>query len=503
MSYYDDYKKIRNKLKNYSKIHIFNICIAKLKQTWNLPVIELINNKFPLPMHVLLLLKWGIIYGEYPSNTKKTFGEIEFVDIYNQIKELSTLNKLLNENNPLAFHQFSRAILSHQLNYQYKNGLHGIALLEIIFCKIGLNYDFDKMFNNLCGLSVKEYITFQMVILEPMSLLNEYRRYNIDYFSNLYPKYGKDKIKCFFDLVSLDFNLLEKYLLADHNRIHNPEFESGLLSPLYHKPLYCEGPFYFPYHSALIQANIEYGVYDILKEADATNFCSPFGRAFEEYLSLSMKSFGVNHWREDEIRRNYHCSSSCDFIVQDSDSIIFIEAKSAEMYYLTRQDPQTEYFEKTLRNSVTSGYEQIFALAEHIRIRNNQIVEGKKLFGIIVTFKELMLGHPEDIWIEFMEEILKKNLKQELFINLPIPFNNIFVVSALDFDYLLAYSAKYQTSISSCLQIAIANNKSDKRIFLRDNFEGNFIGIDDIPLIKEAHDNIYNRIKDAFELSDK
>jgi hypothetical protein len=499
MSFYDEFKKIRNRISKYSKISIFRLCMDGLMQVWNLHLLEVVQKKLPVPMHLLLMLKWGLIYGENHRLAKKEFGHSEFANLYNEFTQLSALSDLLKEEDPLAFGKYSRAVMSHQLNYQQKSGLHGLVLLETLFCRIGLDYNYDRTLNSICGLSVKEFIDFQMIVLEAIGMEKNYRSFEISYFHNLFAEYGKDKIFKFLQFLSCDFQQLEDFLRNDHKRINNPEYEYALLSALYQKPLLRDGDRYTPYHTALIQSNIEFGIYDILKKSDASAFCSPFGRAFEEYISLSLKSNGIDHWREDNIREHTHRDSACDFLVYDDKSIVFIEAKSAEMYYLTRQNPQKEFLERTLQNSLISGYEQIITLADYLKNKNDPIFEGKSIFGIIVTFKDLLLGHPPAIWQEFMMDFMGEKLDKRISTNLPIDPANIFVISAYDFDHMLAYSTKFQKSLSNCLEIAYVNNASldNNKFFFHDNFDDDSINVIESSLLSDSFKGITSRIGDA------
>lgn len=500
MSFYEDFKKIRNKLKPYSKVDIFNLCMDALKQGWGLHLWDVLQKKLPAPMYVLSLLKWGFIYGAHPRNARKIFGSNEFLQFYNGVSQLSALQGLFTVKDPLALHKITRAIVSHQINYQKKSGLHGLILLEVLFGKIGLEYDADKTMNQVCGLSVQEYISLQLLLFESMVMNPVFRSYDLSHFKNLFTEFGKDRIVNFLRFNSCNFDELESFLSKDHKSIGSPEYEHAILSSLYKKPLFRNGDKFTPYHTALFEANIEFGIYDILKEADSKEFCSPFGRTFEEYINIALKNCGINAMREGEIRRYAHKDRVCDFLVADSDSVVFLEAKSAEMHFLTRQNPQQEYLKTTLQNSLISGYQQIITLIDVLKQRNDKILEGKEIYGVIVTFKDLLLGHPEEIWLEFMKGFMEATLGNRIAENMPIEPTKIFVISAYDLDHMLAYASKHRKSISECLQIAFERNRSsDRTFFFQDNFEDDSIKILESAHLLESYKSVTSRLEVALK----
>lgn len=499
MAFYDEFKKIRTQISKYPKPAIFNICMDALSQVWNLHLIDIYNKNLPNPMHTLLMLKWGLIYGEHPRMARKTFEAFEFSQLHNEIQKLLILEKLLKDDDSLAIPKYTRAIMSHQQYYNKKSGLYGLVLTETILNRIGIKYDCDTTLMNLCGLTIEEFTFLQFILATSISAQCKYRSYSINYYKNLFEVFGREKVTNFFNYISCDINELETFVVADHKKIKYPEYESAILSSLYKKPLYRVDQTFFPYHTALIEANIEYGIYDILKGADSKRFCSPFGRGFEEYISLTLRNNDIKFKREDEIRKYTHRDSVCDFMAEDTGSTVFLEAKSAEMYYLTRQNPQEEYLEQTLENSLISGYKQIITLIDFLKNRKDPTVEGKDLYGIIVTFKDLLLGFPDNIWAEFMENFMSSRLEKRIIENLPISPSKIFVISAYELDHMLAYARKYRKTLPECLQIAHERNSDRKKrtFFFHDNFEDDSIKVIESGILKDEFRKINGRIEDA------
>lgn len=501
MSFYDEFKKIRTKIGKFPKPAIFKFCINALSQVWNLHLIDIHKKNLPNPMHTLLMLKWGLIYGEHPRLAKKRFGSFEFTQLYNEIQQLLILENLLKDGDPLAIHKFSRAVMSHQQYYNMKSGLYGFVLIETILNKIGIDYDCNETLMNLCGLNINEFTSLQLSVNTSIIFQSKYRPYSVNFYRNLFSEFGKEKVIRFLNYMSCNINELEIFVTKDHKRIKYPEYESAILSSLYKKPLYRVDHTFYPYHTALIQANMEFGIYDMLKSADPKRFCSPFGRGFEEYINLALSKSGLEFTREEGIRKYTHRDSVCDFMVEETESTVFIEAKSAEMYYLTRQNPQEEFLEQTLENSLISGYKQIITLIDFLKNRKDKTVEGKNLYGVIVTFKDLLLGFPDNIWAEFMEKFMISRLEKRILENLPISPSKIFVISAYELDHMLAYARKNKTTLAACLKIVYERNRiPEKRtFFFHDNFRDESIKAIESDVLKESFQNITKKIENALK----
>lgn len=499
MAFYDEFKKVRNKMMYYNRYEIFAACMHWLAQIWNMHLYDTLNQKLPAPMYVLIMLKWGLLYGEYPSQARKKFDQAAFNDLYDDIKDLSVLGGLLDRRDPLGLSKWQRATMSHQKHYQLRSGIHGLALLETLLNRIGVDYDIDRTMLEICNLTVREFIDLQVVILHSMVLSQSYKSYRLDYYKFLFFQYGKEKVRAFLNFMSADMVELISFLQVDHERIGNPEFEFALLSPLFRKPLFRDKRHYAPYHVALIQENVEFGVYDLLKEKDGANFCSPFGYSFEEYVASALVKAQIEFTREKGIRKITRKDCTCDFLVIEENSMVLLEAKSAEMHYLTRHDPKPHYIEKTLKNSVVSAYKQIFRTAEYLIKAGYDNADQKDFFGVVITFKDLLLGHPFEIWAEFMRDIAAKEFGASNMENLPVQPEKIFVISSYGFDHLIAYATRKRVPLSHCLRKVVERNRTpgQRKFFFHDNFDDEQIRILEAPLLREAFESIMERAGEA------
>jgi hypothetical protein len=498
--YFTCFKKLRNKFKKYSRNEVFDACMENIVKLWGLNLIDITKENKPTPINLFLFMKWGACYAEHPRYSIKPFALKDFQELYAAIVDLPANVGMLKSGDPFSLSKFIRACAPHQLYYQTETGLYGLAVLETIINGIGIPYDADSTMIKAIGLPFKEFIDLQLSILKMMTIETKYPSYKIDFFKNLYKTYTKEHIQIFLNFMANDYSTFSEFMMEDHKVVVNPEFEQALFTPLYRKPLFNRFGTYFPYHKSLLDANIEYGVYDILRKEDASSFCWAFGEGFENYVCKGIALAGMPFLRESDIRKLTHKDRSCDFLIPDEKASVLVEAKSAEMHYLTRLDPQPDYLRKTLQNSLISGYRQIFVTSQYLKDLKSDHVQGKELFGVIITYKNLMLGHPDEIWEEFMKGFMETNLPTTIFNSLPVSPNKIFVVSSLEFDYLLYYCREKSISLSDSLRIIEQNNSEPKnrKLFVHDNFDKP-LKIIAIPQLSKSVENITMRIGEALK----
>jgi hypothetical protein len=499
-SYYNEFKKIRNRLRYYRKDQIVIICFENLTATWNLNIYEIIQNKKPLPWHTLLILKWGLVYGAN-KHEGKSFDQNNFNSIYYLINNLPACTKWLNVGDSLGVWKFMRATLYSQSIYQTNTGFYGLAITEIILKDIGINYDVDNSLKRILGVDLAEFTNFQSILTAIYTGSPKHQSYSLDYFITFTNRNNIEKLNHFLNYFSLKFNELESFMIEHHKAINNPEYEYNLLSPLNKKPLYRFNGKFIAYNKTLINHFCEYGLYDFLKSNDNDLFSGAFGYGFETYLTYSLDSLKLKYTREFDIRKIYNVKRSVDFFYEKDDDVLLIEAKSSEISELTTQNPEKKFLEQTFQNSLIKGYKQIFLTAFELKKQNPRKFARSNFWAIIVTFKDFLSGSPEVIWSEFMEENMMNILPKDIISNLPLDQLKIFVLSVYEFDSLCLYTKKRNSDLFSSLSIPFENNKAreTKKLSFFMNYPQDEIKITEFDHIKVKFEEIKDRIKTYLE----
>ena len=507
--FFTTWKPLRNRFFYFSKKQIFDQCMFQLRKCWGKSVFEIMTQNaksslaelfIPQPWHVLLILKWGLIYGDNSQTPKKIFDTSQFSDIYNRVFDLPMFSKTMSLKDPLAWWKMIRASFSNQFYYQLDSfsSFHCLCVLITILNDIGIDYDVNNALLKISDTNFDEFITLQLLIIVGTATQEKLNTYTSQQLFRAVPSLQAKKIESFLNEMSLNYHGLIDFFTTHHKKVSNQEFECSLFSPLHAHPLFKDGDNFHPYHQAISFHQIGYGIYDLLKSYDNTHFPQAFGKGFEEYITLPLKRLPIKYLRENEIRSFAKISSSIkivDFVLPEMEGLILIEAKSAEMHPSTVYEPDQINLKKKLENSLVSAYKQIFTTSYHIRkFQKENASPLIELYALVVTFKNLLIGTPELIWQEFMYEGLKSELPIDILdINAINPLH-IFAISVYELDYLCAYAVETRISITECFKRAIEKNKNPETASLP--FAFHFL---DRNITIRSTPHIFNKLKETLE----
>ena len=71
--YFDQFKKVRNYLKKFSSVDVFDTCMEELKRIWNLTLNDLALQNKIMPWKIFIIMKWALIYSESSNYNVKSF----------------------------------------------------------------------------------------------------------------------------------------------------------------------------------------------------------------------------------------------------------------------------------------------------------------------------------------------------------------------------------------------------------------------------------------------
>lgn len=497
------FEDLKFQFRYFSKERIMVVSLELLRGQWGKSVIEIAQGKFHNPWLVFLIMKWGLIYGTDHRVAPKPFGEAEFNALYNQILDLpanSTLG-IGAKNSELGFWKFIRCMMHGQIHYQYQISYYGAAVLKTIKEKVGINYDVDAQLEKLSGLRFNDFLEIQVFTCAAMQGNSQLLNYEVDYFKGTYSKYPKDKILKLLNFSSLNFHELSEFFKEDHEWVANPEYEYSLITPLIRKPLFRNYAKFTPLHPVHLQYYINFGAYDNLRESDKSHFPQQFGIALEDYAKIPLSNVAKEILRESDLKTILGQSSVVDYALPSKSNCVLLEIKTAEMYPLTFNDPQVDYFRRTYNSSIIKAYIQIFTAAQKL-MQMPQYAPISKWFGVIVMYKEQFLGTPSTMWEEFVKDSLlqRSDLPFDV-LNPPFPPENIITTCIADLDLVCEYCRKHGIEIGDALSTVIENNKDKghQSLFLRDHFKDKDFTWMSISHVYQSFTEIMESIREGFQ----
>ncbi|MBN1461456.1 MAG: hypothetical protein JXA57_18160 [Armatimonadetes bacterium] len=493
------FRELQTKLGYHPKSELFHMCSGYLNAIWGQKVADLVQQRLPLPWHLLNLLKWGILHGGNVLLLPRPLRPADFQSLYELTAHLSPMGDMLRDGDIASLDRFMRAYFPGQLAYQMRHAPYYMALIATILGELTPVYDTDQALRHLLGLSLQEYMDLLMVICQSAETAKKPRSWTVGYFRPLYGSYPPDKFERFLRHASLDSDTIEEFLRKDSETVGSPEYESSLISPLYRRPFFRIGDEYHAYHATLLDRFMSYGLYELLRAGDTDSFASGFGTGFQNYLERPLGLVRGRLLREGDLARLVRHGRVCDFALTEGDRTVLIEAKTAEMHPLIHHEPTQQHLERTLQNSLVAGYEQFMTFLQNLRAAGSPGLPTANVFAVIVTFKDLGLGGPRLVWSNFMEQAMRSRLPAEISSALPVPPQKVFALSAFDLDHACRYCAVTGTALYDVFAKAEALDRESntRRWSFHEYFDDPRVSVMDSPHVKLKIDEMHGRLRDA------
>lgn len=436
MAFYEDYKPLRNKIREYNSKDLIFASISLLHKLDKLPVIEW---EYYRPEQILLLIKW--IISEYTSIKKpNVLNENKFNILVAKLQNLFEINPSdalsLHPKHPLP--KFLRQTAFQQFWLQQAGHITTEIMARQLTMFLPSSLDKSDKINNLffveTGISIKSFFEISVMILTKfLDEKNPTISFTKDYFKQCVHSFTNNELDKYFKLLSLSFDEAKEYAAKDLvEKKDKLEFQIFEQTPFTFYPFLRDGNDFILYSPALMHYVIRYYVYDYLKLHYGSDFLNDFGKViFENYLKLGLNFSEIDYGNEEDLKKLLPKNSKVvDFYIESENSLVLIDAKATEMRGSTMETQRNDFISTTLEKSVIKGIKQCYEVA-------NKLKNGRKVYSIIVTYKELYLGSVGSIWDEFLEDNLKNFFEERKIDKNLISHDNIYVISIEDFDLLM------------------------------------------------------------------
>lgn len=468
---YDNFKKVRNKIREYNAEFIIFQCIETLNHE---DAVKIERVRFYPPWAVLLLLKWTLIYGDYDNYLKmKGFHKQAFYKLLNLLNDFSGSVKSPSEYDNsflflrhLAFQQF-------WIQEPYPIILGRLARQSLLFRNLSSEHSLKELFRDKTGISIEDFIDLALMTITRFIAGNE-TFIMLDWFSTVGETYPPEKVERFLNILSKDTKSIKSYLLENGFAKKDLTHQCYEPSPLQRFPLLRHEEKYYCYSRYLLLHTLHTFVYDLLKDIDGNLFMSKFGRMFEKYVENALQYAGLEFFSEEQLRTILDSHQKLvDFLIVNDDENIMIDAKGVSLAYLGMMSHSSEIVAGKTKTSILKGIEQAYETGKKLQVlkENHEHHFGSKNYLLIITFKEFYVGNGNDFYHfvakENVDKIIEK-YNQDII----VPLDNMYFLSINDLDLLVECLQKSKISLSSVLKKAITldSNPQTKNFVFNQHF---------------------------------
>lgn len=219
-----------------------------------------------------------------------------------------------------------------------------------------------------------------------------------------------------------------------HGYLYDPYFQSIFAT----RPLLDLGHGnYLAPHKGLILETAVQGLFDLGKTRWTKQFGLEFGSAFEKYVGRVLAELpNVRVYSEEEIRKHTF-KRVCDYIVVGEQFVLCLECKAVGYSAVLTSEGAVRGDNSTTK--IATAIDQITSVAQqalyHELFDLIGSIEGRRVLGIVVTFRHVYMANLEEYWKNAILPHLKSSEDQPtIFAHRP----QIFDVSELEQLVLLA-----------------------------------------------------------------
>ena len=386
-----------------------------------------------LPFLSFLVVEW--LFEVTPNKSTRVATKRDVYWFVNRLFELN--GKTTAGNNSDSLILFMRPLINNQFWIQHRNEYWLRALINQfeIFHPDNTS-PFDNEFKQATGIKLTDF--FVIVSYVYFGMRAENRRLNyIQIVKYLHPYYSLETIAKSIRIIAGTPTQLQDFLCNTFPR-EVTDTVTIAETRLLHKPILITEGYLYCADVTLLGRGIAEAALNHFVRKNTAGFRKRFGLAFEHYVNVCLSRPDISYLRETDVEAIYKgagiSGKVTDFLVTGDDGCVFVEAKGVVPRAETLCTANPYLIKRQLKDSIIKGIKQIVECAYLLDGASNQFSAVKKeRFGLIVTQGEFLLKCGIDIAQDIAPHEIKSLTKK---FGEPIPYNNIFVCSIQDFEYL-------------------------------------------------------------------
>lgn len=504
---YDCYKTIRNQLRKHSAIGWIDLLTRVLHDIEHKNVDQWSKT---LPWKLLLMAKWVLMNWD-ECEPKSSPGHKEFVKFYSAVHDLGGLaNKYLKPGPDKYLMKFFRQMAFQQFWFQRRSlDNDDIGRQILLFRKSTIAERIAKEFQSAVGIDIDDFFDLLLATWLRFYEVGGNRTLFRNWFDKLNVRHSKETIDRFLESLSLDIPSTKQFLWNQVNGLarNNDDkwrFQIWEQSPLKDRPLLkLKEEAYLCYSPSLLGECFRYFIYDRLKLA-SPNFGAWFGPVMEKYVENRLRTTNIDYVPEKSLKDLFPGERVVDFLIPHADATVLIDSKAVELSYVARVKPDPVIFDQDLKNSIGKAATQIFSTARQIKEKcpDNIRTSRTNFVGVIVTYKEMYLGHGAGFWDEFLRSqvlafLESKGIAEEL-----IKSNNLFVISLESFDDLVRLAKHRNVPLANLLCGFAKENTTSPKF----SFDLHLQGLAQVPRLTDlctATEEVFDRLHETVARADR
>lgn len=430
--YYDAYKSVRNRFRNFDSQLLIVGCLNYLHQ----PTKSDLEQIEKCPWLVLLLIKWILIDEQSFSTKKKIPSPQDFNELFQLVHDLGKHIRL-----PTQFDHhrlFFRCISFQQFIYQHGFSLSHLTRQIVLFSELQDNHLIKTQFRALTGIDLRIFLELALALLARFVEKDKYS-ISADWFATLRNKYSRQVVNNF--LSSLSISLEDaRVTLRNQDNKRRPASEYYEQTPFIEFPLLRNGEQYICINQKILFRCIEHFVYDKLRAWNPEIFMNKFGPMFEKYVERAIQYTELPYVNEEGVKKIIGSEGNLiDFVVSDGDANIFIDAKAVEVGYLGKVTHLAEVVrgktETSILKAIKQAHDVIYRL-QQLKNNNSALQSKNNNYLIVVTYKELYVGNGQT----FYESVAKDKI-DEIYSHYnnaqTINLENMYFLDIEDFEFFV------------------------------------------------------------------
>lgn len=414
---------IRKRIQDFKQDSITELILTQLNRVQ-------VYKDMRYPIWVLFaLLKWNYIHSTgnrfRPRIQPKQFDAlVDMISSFESGYKQLSFKGSLNISRSLLIIVYQQAVI----NEHFYNAM--VDRQIVLFCQMDTRFDVKRAFEDATGIELINffnYCHFTYLYLGKRDFNDDFLQDGIlhsnDYQKLFISAYGTAELDKFLKLLTL--TSAEQF--ASLHKLGDEQLQLFETNFFLTKPFLLYQGQYINAHRATFTQTIHYFVYTFMKAKYPDAFPEDFGRRMEQYVAMGLREAGIRHQNESELKKSYSLKKVVDYLVEDD---ILVECKATELHPRSGVLRLPNILTNELSSSITKAYIQMLATAQAID-------RNREWFGIIVTYREMYLGHGRLAWDEFLgTAAIERATSEGLDVNL-VPPENLFFISVEYWDYMM------------------------------------------------------------------